>query len=336
MDLVSPRGTGAPSTVAGVGHALKRILLVKTSSLGDVVHNFPVASDIRRQFPDAVIDWVVEEAFVTLVRMHPAIRRVLPVALRRWRKAPLLRSTWSNFSRSRSEIAMESYDAIIDTQGLIKSALISCMANGPRHGYDYSSAREPFASRFYQVRHRVANSGHAVDRNRELAALSLGYRADPTLDFGLHAAATVGNESNKSTIVLLHSTSRVDKLWSESRWIDLGRRLEQAGLSCILPWGSEGERDRSRRIAAGLGRAEVPDRLSIPELASLLARAKAVVGVDTGLVHLSAALGTAVVALFMGTDPLLTGVCSSGNAVNLGGIGREPGVDDVLDALKIS
>lgn len=314
---------------------MKRILLVKTSSLGDVVHNFPVASDIRRQFPDAVIDWVVEEAFVTLVRMHPAIRRVLPVAMRRWRKAPLSPCTWRDFSRSRSGMAMESYDAIIDTQGLIKSALIACMATGPRHGYDSSSAREPFASRFYQVGHKVANDRHAIQRNRELAGLSLGYQVDHPLDFGLRPLATGGDAPRGSTVVLLHSTSRVDKLWSESHWIVLGRRLEQAGLSCILPWGSAGELDRSRRIAAGLDRAQVPDRLSIPELASVLARARAVVGVDTGLVHLSAALGTAVVALFLGSDPLLTGVCSSGNAINLGGVGRKPGVDEVLEALKI-
>ena len=314
---------------------MKRILLVKTSSLGDVVHNFPVASDIRRRFPDAQIDWVVEDAFVSLVRLHPAIRRVLPVALRRWRRAPLSRGTWSDFSRSRAEIAAESYDAIIDTQGLMKSALISCLANGPRHGYDSSSAREALASCFYRFRHRVATGRHAVTRNRELAAQALGYTVDRTLDFGCEVPGMNTGRSEGSDIVLLHSTSRKDKLWSESHWIQLGRRLEKAGLRCTIPWGSEDELARSRRIASGLDHAEVPGRLSIPDLARLLARAKAVVGVDTGLVHLAAALGTAVVALYMGSDPDLTGVCSNGNATNLGRLGREPGVDEVLEALKI-
>lgn len=272
---------------------------------------------------------------MSLVRMHPAIRRVLPVALRRWRKSPLSARTWEEFSRGRAAIATETYDAIIDTQGLVKSALIACLANGPRHGYDASSAREPLASRLYRFRHSVALGGHAVGRNRRLAALSLGYEADSPPDYGLLARAARGAESRAMSVVLLHSTSRADKLWSESRWIDLGGRLEAAGLRCILPWGSEDEFARSRRIASGLAHAEVPDRLSIPQMAGLLAQAWAVVGVDTGLVHLAAALGTAVVALYMGSDPLLTGVCSNGNATNLGSPGREPDVGEVLAALNI-
>lgn len=311
---------------------MKRVLLVKTSSLGDVVHNFPVASDIRRHLPGITIDWVVEEAFAPLVRLHPGIDRVLTVAVRRWRMTPFARSTWREIGKRRIEMREARYDAIIDTQGLVKSALISRLSRGIRHGFDASSAREPLAARLYDVMHHVARDQHAVERNRELAARALGYTSESVVDFGL---GDFPRARMKPSIVLLHATSRADKLWPEHRWIELGRMLEREGLSCVLPWGSELERDRSMRIGAGLDRPEVPDRLDIPAMANLLAGAKAVIGVDTGLVHLAAALGTAVVALFLGTDPGRTGVYGASRAVNLGRAGESPTVDAVLAAMRL-
>ena len=321
-----------PFTETGSGRLLKRILLVKTSSLGDIVHNFPVVCDIRRQCPDAAIDWVVEEAFAPLVSLHPGIRRVLPVAVRRWRRSPLARSTWREIGECRIGLAKEHYDAVVDTQGLVKSALISRMARGSRHGFDASSARESLAARFYDIGHHVARRQHAVARNRELVARALGHRLDPIVDFGFEAVARGGG--GKPRVVMLHATSRADKLWPEHLWIELGRALEQDGMSCVLPWGSDSERSRSVRIGAAMSHAEVPERLDIPGVARLLAGARAVVGVDTGLVHLAAALGAGVVALFLGTDPLLTGVYGAQRAVNLGGIGEIPSVDAVLAALR--
>lgn len=322
--------------VAGAGYSLKRILLVKTSSLGDVVHNFPVASDIRRQYPDAELDWAVEEAFVPLVRLHPGIGRILPVAIRRWRNSLMSRRTWAEIGRCRADIGKHRYDAVVDTQGLVKSAVIACMARGCRHGFDAHSAREPLAARFYNVVHPVDRERHAVDRNRQLAAQSLGYAIDREADFGLAGLASRAGGRRGDEVVFLHSTSRADKLWPESRWAELGLRIESEGLTCVLPWGSEAERERSVRIATRLARASVPGRCDFPELAQRLANARAVVGVDTGLVHLSAALGTMTVALFLSTDPARTGVHSTANAINLGGMGELPGVDDVLAALKIS
>src|SRR2546422_6848893 len=145
---------------------MKRILIVKTSSLGDVVHNLPVASDIRRHFPDAGIDWVVEEPYAPLVGLHSAVRRVIPVALRRWRRRPLGRSTWREIGEFRQLFRTVRYDAIIATQGLLKSALIARAAKGRHHGFDAGTAREPLAARFYDVTHHVPLSQHAVPRNR--------------------------------------------------------------------------------------------------------------------------------------------------------------------------
>jgi len=236
---------------------MKRILIVKTSSLGDVVHNLPVASDIRRHFPDAHIDWVVEEPYAPLVRLHSAVRRVIPVALRRWRQRPLGRVTWREIGEFRRLLHTERYDAIIDTQGLLKSALIARVAKGRHHGFDAGSAREPFAARFYDVTHHVARSQHAVPRNRALAAAALGYQPVDPIDYGIVISGPVTPPAQPYA-VLLHGSSRHDKLWAESAWTELGRALAIRGLACVLPWGSDEERKRSERIAQDLDRAEVP------------------------------------------------------------------------------
>ncbi len=266
---------------------MKRILIVKTSSLGDIVHNLPVASDIRRHFPDARIDWVVEEPYAPLAALHSAIRHVIPIALRRWRRQPLDRATWKGIGEFRRLVQTERYDAVIDTQGLVKSALIARAAKGERHGFDAGSAREPFAARFYDVTHHVARA-----------------------------------------------SSRRDKLWSEAAWTELGRALAARGLACVLPWGSDEERKRSERIAQELDRAEVPPLEPLDRLAVLLGKAVAVVGVDTGLTHLAAALGRPVAAIYCGTDPNLTGVFGAPRARNLGGPSDNPSPKEALQALE--
>ncbi|MBI2317716.1 MAG: lipopolysaccharide heptosyltransferase I [Betaproteobacteria bacterium] len=307
-----------------------KVLLVKTSSLGDVVHNLPVATDIRARFPDACIDWAVEEAYAPLVRLHPAIRRVIPVAIRRWRQRLLGPATWAEIAVLRRMFRSERYDAVIDTQGLIKSALLARIARGRHHGFDAASAREALAARFYEVTHHVERDQHAVLRNRALAASALGYRAEAGAGCGIDAATA----AREGFAVLLHSTSRADKLWPEERWVALGRELEAAGRRCVLPWGSEEERRRSARIASLLGDALVPGGMPIDELAALLSRASAVIGVDTGLTHLAAALGVPVAAIYGGTDPALTGVYGAPRARNLGAPGRVPEVAEVSAALR--
>jgi len=310
-----------------------KVLLIKTSSLGDVVHNLPVASDIRRRFPDARIDWAVEEAYAPLVALHPSVAGIIPVAIRRWRARPLGASTWSEIGALRRLFGERQYDAVIDTQGLIKSALLARAARGRRHGFDAGSAREGFAARLYDVRHHVARNLHAVTRNRLLVASALGYRADAPADYGIRAAAATDTGRQGRYAVFLHATSRTDKLWPIDRWIGLGRVLQRRGMHCVLPWASDEERRRSEAIAQALGSGRVPALAPIAEVAALLAGAAAVVGVDTGLTHLAAALGVPVVALFCGSDPALTGVYGAARARNLGAAGEIPEAQTVLTVL---
>ncbi|HEY6862572.1 MAG TPA: lipopolysaccharide heptosyltransferase I [Burkholderiales bacterium] len=309
---------------------MKKILLVKTSSLGDVIHNFPVATDIRRQLPEARIDWLVEEPYAALVALHPAVHRVIPVAIRRWRRGLLGHRTWKEIAEFRRLSQAESYDAVVDTQGLVKSAVLARAARGRRHGFDAASAREPLAARLYDVTHHVARAQHAVRRNRLLAAAALGYRVGEGFDYGIVAPAAAAREPY---CVLLHGSSRVDKLWPETSWIELGRRLEARGMRCLLPWGSDEERERSERIATGLGRADVPAAMPLDRLAGALRGASAVAGVDTGLTHLAAALSRPVAAIYCATDPRLTGVVGGPATRNVGGPGHVPSAEEVWEAL---
>lgn len=312
-----------------------RILIVKTSSLGDVIHNLPVVSDIRRHFPAATVDWCVEENFVAIPRLHPAVRNIIPVAVRRWRKQLLHATTWRQLAGFRRQLQAEAYDAVIDTQGLFKSALLARQARGPVLGYAAASAREPLAARFYDRHFAVSRDLHAVVRNRLLAAAALGYAADGEPDYGIEAAATAFPWlPHRPYVVFLTATSRDDKLWPEDHWLALGRALNSQGFSAVLPGGNPVERERAARLAAGIPGAIAAPPMSIPELASLLAGARAAVGVDTGLSHLAVALKVPTVALYTATDPGLTGVLGSGFHCNLGGKGQIPPVDAVLAQLQ--
>ncbi|MDP2132731.1 MAG: lipopolysaccharide heptosyltransferase I [Sulfuritalea sp.] len=307
-----------------------RILLIKTSSLGDVIHNLPVVTDLRAQFPDAAIDWVVEEGFADIVGMHPGVRRAVPVALRRWRKSLFSPTTWREMRDFRAGLRAEDHDLVIDTQGLLKSALIARSARGRRCGYAAASAREPLAARFYDTVFEVPKNLHAVERNLHLAALAAGYTAAPIANYGI-AAAPAPTPVGPSAI-LLTATSRDDKLWPEEHWIRVGRALHQRGLTCLLPSGSADERARAERLAQAIPAAVALAPLSLAEVAAHIAAARIVIGVDTGLVHLAAALGRPVLALFCASDPALTGVYATTPAINLGARGRPPAAEDVLTA----
>ena len=312
-----------------------RILIVKTSSLGDVIHNLPVVSDILRHFPQATVDWVVEESFAAIPRLHPGVEDIIPVALRRWRKSLFSRATWAEIGTFRHQLQLQNYDIVLDTQGLLKSALISAQAQGAKCGYDADSAREPVAARFYEKRYTVSKTAHAVTRNRLLAAAALGYAADSPVDFGIAAAKSSAVWlPGKPYVVLLTATSRDDKLWPETHWLELGRQLKALGYISILPGGSSLERERAARLAANLPDAIAAPPMALTELASLLAGAQAVVGVDTGLSHLAVALNVPTVAIYTATDPGLTGVFGCGYHKNLGGKSQMPSVQAVLDALQ--
>ena len=313
---------------------LSNILLIKTSSLGDVLHNLPVVTDIRSHFPAARIDWVVEENFAALPALHHGVREVIPVALRRWRE-----SWWASRGEIRAacrNLHARHYDIALDTQGLLKSALIARCAQTTRCGLARDSAREPLASLFYNRRFSVASDQHAVERNRQLAAQALGYAPEGQADYGIRPPAIARPVwlMGGAYAVLLHATSRADKLWNEANWIALGHYLYEKNIRCVLPWGSEAEQARSLRLAAAIADAIVPPRLSLNEAAALLGGAQAVIGVDTGLAHLAAALGVPTVGIYTATDPALTGLHAGRCAVNLGNIDRAPDAAAVIAALQ--
>ena len=314
---------------------MPRVLLVKTSSLGDVVHNLPVVCDLVAALPGVTIDWAVEEGFAAIPRLHPQVSRVLPVAVRRWRKSPWSTAVRGEVSRFLGELRSETYDAVIDTQGLLKSALITRAAYGVRHGLDWSSSREPLGW-LYDHTHHVPWGQHAVERNRQLAAQARGYSLYAPARYGITAATRSFPwlPSGSRHAVLLHATSAERKLWPETRWVELGQTLASRDLICVLPWGSDAEQTRSRRLAQQIPQAVVPDRMDLDALSALLGQASVVVGTDTGLAHLAGALGTPTVGLYCATDPAATGLYACARAVNLGGIGRAPEVAAVLTAIE--
>jgi heptosyltransferase-1 len=308
------------------------VLFVKTSSLGDVIHHLPALTEARARRPDIRFDWVVEEAFAPLIRLHPALGFAIPVAARRWRSAPLSLSTWQAISDFRRALRARSYDEVIDTQGLFfKSALIARMVRGRRHGYDARSIKERAASWLYDVRHSVGRDQHAVARNRALTGLALGYQPEGPPDFGLDREK-IAEAAASPYGMLLHATARADKQWPEHNWRQLAAALG-GSIDLVVPFGTAAERERAARIASAAPRAHVPDRQPIDGVARLIAGASFVVGVDTGLLHLAAALGVPLVAIFVSSEPGLTGPVGSGPIAVLGSKSRVPSIHEVVDAV---
>ena len=313
---------------------MSRVLIIRPSSLGDIVHALPIVHDLHRHHADVEIDWVVEEPFVGLVGMNRGVRRVIAIALRRWRRGVLARSTWREMRTFRRELAREHYDAVIDFQEQVKGALIAWFARGPVHGPDRASVREPAATLFYRHSYRINPQQHLIDRCRQLAGKALGYVPGGPPRFDLRPP-TLQDSPRAPYAVLVHATSRADKLWPESRWSALLEHIARLGLTVVLPWGNAEEAARSARLAANVPEAIVPSRQELPELAALLAGAALVIGVDTGLTHLAAALGTPTVALFVATDSRLAGVGhAGGHARDLGGLGEIPTMEQVTAAMR--
>ena len=310
------------------------ILIVKTSSMGDVIHQLPAVTDLRLHFPDARIDWVAEESFADIPALHPGVDEVIPAAVRRWRRTLSSRAAWQEMRAFQTRLQARDYDVVMDSQGLIKSAVIARLARGARCGFDRASAREPLAALAYDKAFPVPRQLHAVERNRMLAGLAFGYEPDTPPDYGVAAPALdLPWLPRAPYVVLLHATSRADKEWPQADWLALADWCNGAGLACVLPWGSEPERERSESLAGQMGLAVVPPRLSLRQAAAMLAASRAAVGVDTGLTHLAAALKTPVAAIYCASDPGLTGVYASTPHTNLGGVGLPPAADEVIAAL---
>ncbi len=281
-----------------------RVLIVKTSSLGDLVHTLPAVTDAAAAIPGIAFDWVAEEAFGEIPAAHPAVQRVIPIALRRWRRE----RSCNEIPAFLKALRRERYDLIIDAQGLMfKSALVALLARGPCAGYDRRSARDPWVALTYRRGYAVAREQHAIARIRQLFARALGYRLpEGAPAYGLNPGCRA--PTDPPALLLLHGTTWPSKHWPERYWAELIRLALRQGLSVQLPWGSEAERQRAERLAEGQPQVRVLPRMGLAELMPVLRRATGVIGLDSGLSHLAAALAVPGVTIYGATRQELTGV----------------------------
>jgi heptosyltransferase-1 len=283
-----------------------KILIVKLSSLGDVVHAMPAVRDIALAFPNAQIDWVVERGFVPLVRRCKGVHRVIASDLRTWRKSPFSVETRQAWTRFKRDLQTDVYDAVIDLQGLSKSALVAWLAKLTPRGKRYGLANQTEGSGFEAPTRWVAHEAidlpiriHAVARSRALCASALGYTLPVELTYGLLAQVDKALPAIKDaafkagllgTVALVHGTSRVDKQWPVNHWQQFITQLNAAGYGVALPHGSAQEEQVAQTIARGMARAQVWPSLSLDALSDALATCTGVIGVDSGLSHIAVAL----------------------------------------------
>jgi heptosyltransferase-1 len=280
-----------------------RVLIVKTSSLGDLIHTFPAITDAAARRQDVEFHWLVEEAFEEVPGWHPAVSRTIILALRRWRRQWLAAWRSGEPARFREQLREGGYDLVIDAQGLLKSAVPARLAGAPVAGYDRHSIREPLASLFYRQHHAVSRELHAIERIRRLLAHALHYPLpDSPPDYGLELPGV----QRDNTMVFLHATTWSSKHWPEDYWIELAGLAGRSGFEVWWPWYSAAERARAERLRRRGGGQLLP-RLSLTGLRDRLATTAGVVGVDTGLAHLAAAVGTPAVTLYGPTRTRLTG-----------------------------
>jgi heptosyltransferase-1 len=286
-----------------------RVLIIKMSSMGDVIHTLPALTDAVKAIKDITFDWVVEENFQEIPLWHPQVNAVIPIALRRWRKKIFSADTRREFKQFVKKLREQKYDLIIDAQGLLKSAVVARIAKGVVAGPDSSCARDPLSAIFYQKKYTIGKvkTTHAVTRARQLFSRCLGYELpDSVADYGVDRDKFRHAIQNEF-LVFLHGTTWATKHWPENYWIELAKMAVKKGYAIKVPWGTTLEHERALRMAAACDKVEVLPKLNLKEIASVLASAKAIVSVDTGLGHLAAALDVPTVSLYGPTDPELTG-----------------------------
>ena len=324
-----------------------KILIVRVSSLGDVVHNMPMLQDILQHYPQAQIDWVVEEAYVTLVRLQPGVRRIIPVALRRWRKQLFSAPVRAEIAAFRQTLKSEAYDFVFDTQGLFKTGLLMSWANlapgGQKVGLANAtedSGYEGISRLFHSKSVAVGNRCHAVARAREVAAVALGYGTAYTnrvpADFGLQQARFTSQPPwlpGQAYAVFFHGTARDAKQWPQASWILLGQWLAANGWLILLPWGSAKEQAAAQALAAQIPGARVLPQLPLPEAVQLAQQAALVVGVDTGLTHVAAAFERPCIELYSDSPRWKTECNWSDRVINLGDAGQPPRLAEVQAAI---
>ncbi|WP_027708208.1 lipopolysaccharide heptosyltransferase I [Zooshikella ganghwensis] len=303
---------------------MKKVLVVKTSSLGDVIHTLPALTDAQEAIPGIRFDWVVEEAFAEIPHWHPAVDKVIPVAIRRWRKNIVKTLTQGEWQQFKQQLQATTYDAIIDAQGLLKSAWLTYLTHGPSYGMDKSSAREALAAHLYQHTIPVVKGIHAVERVRQLFANALDYKLPSQRGkFALNKTMLLADSpeinqiasvlSSSPYVVFLHGTTREQKHWPEPYWFELAEKFAEQGLYIVLPWGNEVEKQRADRIQSKVSsKAVVLPKLNLAGIAGVLAKATCVIAVDTGLGHLAAALDRPCISLYGPTSPRLVGTYGEG------------------------
>ncbi len=288
-----------------------KILLVKTSSLGDLIHTFPAITDAATALQDLELDWVVEEGFHAVPHWHPKVNAVIPISIRRWRHNPLASYRNGEIQGFLEELKAKQYDMVLDAQGLIKSALVTRAARGHRVGYTWHSAREGVASWAYQQKIAVNKTEHAVQKNRQLFAHALSYPLPHSYpDYGLQKR-TIKLPNEVKPVVFLHGTTWSTKMWPLEYWRELAERLHEAGQPVTLPWGNQEERQRAEFIGDSLQRIQILPAMGLSEIAAHLASAKAVVAVDTGLAHVAAAFAVPTVSVYGATDATRTGTLAN-------------------------
>jgi heptosyltransferase-1 len=299
-----------------------RILIVRTSSLGDLVHLLPAVSDIAAHVTDARIDWVAEESFAEIPGWHPAVHEVIPVAHRRWRRHWWAPQTRRERAALRERLGSHPYDVVLAMQALMKSVWLVRQTRGVRHGLDWKSAREPLASLFYDVRHRVEFWQPAIIRQRTLAAATFGYAIEGPADFGLRALTE--GVAVEPTALIMPSASRDDKLWPDADWQQVFDDLQGRGLALRLLAGNDTEQARAQARIRGRSGAEVLPRMGLRSVAEHLARARIMVGLDSGLTHLSAGLGRPTIGIYRASTPVRTPLQGPAYVASLGERGQAP------------
>lgn len=313
-----------------------KVLLVRLSSMGDLIHTLPAVHDLAAQRPDIELHWLCEAGFADIARLHPFVAKGLPMRWRQWRKQLWQSNTHKAIGELVRTLRTERYDLVLDSQGLLKSALFAKLAQAPIAGLDRHSARESVASFAYRYRYAVAKGQDAVLRNRQLFAQAFGYTFDTPPKFGIRVPPHAQPDGLPPQYhVALHATSRDSKLWPHEHWLQLLQRLHaHDGLPVLLPWGNTAERERAERMAQALPFAHVCPKLNLLQAAAMLQNADTVIGVDTGLLHLANAADKPIVGIYTDSDPVKTGVQPSAYTRNLGSIGIIPDPDSVFDAVQ--
>ncbi len=319
-----------------------RILIVRVSSLGDVVHNLPVLADIHRHYPNAIIDWVVEEGYAGLIRQNRHVNEVIPFALRRWRKHPFSSSTRADFVTFRKRLKDQAYDWVFDTQGLLKTGIILGLSMTTPEGRKVGlgnktdgSGYEPISRFFHDESIKMEKHIHVVQRSREMIARAMGYIINTPPDFGLTVPTIQYAWMPKQPFALFfHGTSLDSKKWAHQNWLRIGTMLYEKGLKILLPWGNPTEKVEAERLAADLEDATVLPQLSITDISTVTGRASFIVGVDTGLSHLAAAYNKPTVQIYCNIPRWRTCCDWSPKVISLGGENEIPSVEAVENAVR--